>query len=408
MNIACNKVNNFQIHYQGESQMFKEKMDLRLPGPVQVPKEIQIAMQQSFDHPMMDYRNPVFQDVLQETIEKSKMIFQTKNLVVPLTSSGASALETAIINTVGPNDTIILCVVGYFGEYLQGITNHIGCKVVRIETEWGEIVDPEDVRKALQENPEAKAVFATHCETSTSAINNIQAIAAIVQETEAIFMVDAVSSIVGTPLYMDEWGIDIVATGGQKALMLPPGIALITMSEKAWKVIENHQCPSFYFDLKEYKKGLESGVGTPYTPNIALVCGLREACNMIERGGGIESEYQRHAALRDMTRAGVRALGLELLVEESAASPTLTAVKLDNADAFRKMMREEFHIALGGGLGRVKNKILRLGHMGYTDAADMLKMFAAMELALKKSGHEVELGAGVSGAQRQWLENPNC
>lgn len=383
-------------------------MDLRLPGPVQVPKEIQIAMQKSFDHPMMDYRNPAFQEVLQETVEKSKMIFQTKNLVIPLTSSGASALETAIINTVGPNDTIILCVVGYFGEYLQGITNHIGCNVVRVDAEWGEIVDPEDVRKALKENPEAKAVFATHCETSTSAINNIKAIAAVVSETDAIFLVDAVSSIVGTPLYMDEWGIDIVATGGQKALMQPPGLALITVSDKAWDVIDKVHCPSFYFDLKLYKKGIESGVGTPYTPNIALVCGLLEACNMIERGGGIENEYKRHAALRDMTRAGVRALGLELLVEDAAASPTLTAVKLENADAFRKMMREEFHIALGGGLGKVKNQILRLGHMGYTDASDMLKMFAAMELALKKSGHPIQLGAGVSAAQRHWLENPNC
>lgn len=383
-------------------------MDLRLPGPVQVPKEIQMAIEKSFDLPMMDYRNPVFQEVLQETIEKAKTIFQTKNLVIPLTSSGASALEAAIINTVGPKDTIILCVIGYFGEYLQGITDHIGCKVVRVEAEWGEIVDPEAVRQALKENPEAKAVFATHCETSTSAINNIKDIAAIVKETEALFLVDAVSSIVGTPLYMDKWGIDIVATGGQKALMQPPGLALITISDKAWDVIGKLQCPSFYFDLKLYKKDLESGVGTPYTPNIALVCGLLEACNMIERSGGIESEYKRHAALRDMTRAGVRALGLELLVNDSWASPTLTAVKLENADQFRKLMREEFHIALGGGLGKVKNKILRLGHMGYTDAADMLKMFAAMELALLKSGHKVELGTGVAGAQRQWLENPNC
>ncbi|MFC0274391.1 pyridoxal-phosphate-dependent aminotransferase family protein [Metabacillus herbersteinensis] len=388
--------------------MFEEKMDLRLPGPVQVPKEIQRAMLRSFDHPMMDYRNSAFQEVLQETIEKAKTIFQTKNMVVPLTASGASALETAIINTVGANDTIILCVIGYFGEYLQGITTHLGCKVIRVDAEWGEVIDPEDVRKALKDNPEAKAVFATHCETSTSAINNIKDIAAIVKDTDAIFMVDAVSSIVGTPLYMDEWGIDIVATGGQKALMQPPGLALITMSNKAWDVIEKHQCPSFYFDLKLYRKDIEAGVGTPYTPNIALVCGLLEACNMIERSGGIESEYRRHEALRDMTRAGVRALGLELLVDDSAASPTLTAVKLENADEFRKMMREEFHIALGGGLGKVKNKLLRLGHMGYTDAADMLKMFAAIELSLKKSGHSVELGAGVSAAQRHWLENPNC
>lgn len=389
--------------------MFSEKMDLRLPGPVQVPKEIQRAMLRSFDNPMMDYRNPVFQEILHEMMEKSKMIFQTKNTVIPLTSSGASALDAAITNTVGKDDTIIICVVGYFGEYLQGITKHIGCKVVRVDAEWGEVVDPEDVRKALQDNPDAKAVFATHCETSTSAINNIEEIAAVVKETDALFLVDAVSSIVGTPLYMDKWGIDIVATGGQKGLMQPPGLALITMSDKAWGVIEKHDCPSFYFDLKEYRKTIDGGGGTPYTPNIALVCGMLEAINMIEKGGGMENEYTRHAALRDLTRAGARALGLELLVKEDAnASPTLTAVKLENADEFRKIMREQFHIALGGGLGKVKNKILRLGHMGYTDASDMLKMFAAMELALHKTGHDVELGAGVAAAQRQWLENPNC
>src|SRR5699024_10757091 len=154
---------------------------------------------------------PGFQDVLYETMEKAKMVFQTKNEVILLTSSGASALDTAITNTVGPDDTIIICVVGYFGEYLQGIVNHIGCKVVRVDAEWGGVVDKEDVRKALKEHPEAKAVFATHCETSTSAINQVKEIAEVVKETDALFLVDAVSSFVGTPLYMDDWGIDIIA-----------------------------------------------------------------------------------------------------------------------------------------------------------------------------------------------------
>lgn len=389
--------------------MFEEKMDLRLPGPVQVPKEIQRAMLLSFDHPMMDYRNPAFQDVLYETLEKAKIVFQTKNPVIPLTSSGASALDTAITNTVGPGETIIICVVGYFGEYLQGIVDHIGCNVVRIEKEWGDVVDPEEVRDALKKHPEAKAVFVTHCETSTSALNNIREIAKVVSETDALLLVDAVSSIVGAPLYMDEWGIDIVATGGQKGLMLPPGLALITLSEKAWDVVNKHKCPSFYFDLKKYRSTLENGVGTPYTPNIALICGLLESIKMIERGGGMEAQYKRHQSLRDLTRAGVRALGLELLVEnDDDASPTLTAVKMENADEFRKLMREKFHIALGGGLGKLKNKILRLGHMGYTDAADMLKMFAAMELALVEFGYDVELGASVEAAQKQWLNDPNC
>ncbi|MBD1380916.1 pyridoxal-phosphate-dependent aminotransferase family protein [Metabacillus arenae] len=389
--------------------MFSEKMDLRLPGPVQVPKEIQMAMLRTFDHPMMDYRNEEFQEILKETTDASKIIFQTDNPVYVLTASGASALETSMVNLVGPSDTIIICSIGYFGEYLTEIAEHIGVKVIKIEASWGETVDPEDVRNVLKKHTEVKAVYATHCETSTGAVNPIKEIANVVKETDAVFVVDAVSSIVGTPLYMDEWGIDIVAAGGQKALMLPPGIALMTLSEKAWSAIERHQCPSFYFDLKKYRNFLPSG-HTPYTPNIALVNGLLEACRMIRKAGGIEAEYRRHACLRDMTRAGVRELGLKLLVEDSAASPTLTSVVVDftDADQFRKMMRKDLHVALGGGLGQLKGKLLRLGHMGYTDAADILKMFGALELGLRRTGVNVELGAGVAAAQKFWLENPHC
>lgn len=389
--------------------MFSEKMDLRLPGPVQVPREIQRAMLRSFDHPMMDYRNEEFQAILKETAEACKMVFQTGNDVYILCGSGASALETAMVNLVGPNDTIIICVIGYFGEYLIDIAQHIGVNVVRVDAPWGQAVDPGTVKTALDQHPEVKAVFATHCETSTGAINDIEAIASVVKDYDAVFIVDAVSSIVGTPLYMDDWGIDVVATGGQKALMLPPGNALVTVSEKAWGVMNNHHCPSFYLDLKKYKELLPKG-HTPYTPNIALVNGLLEACRMIERAGGMEVAYKRHACMREMTRSGVRALGLELLVEDSAASPTLTSVVFDKGDAdqFRKMMREELHVAVGGGLGKLKGRLLRLGHMGYTDAADILKMFATVELGLMRIGGEVELGKSVAAAQKYWLENPYC
>ncbi|GAB7386999.1 serine-pyruvate aminotransferase [Bacillaceae bacterium] len=389
--------------------MFSEKMDLRLPGPVQVPREIQRAMLRSFDHPMMDYRNEEFQQVLKEATRAARMVFQTQNDVYVLCGSGASALETAMVNVAGPSDTIIICVIGYFGEYLVDIAAHIGINVVRVDAPWGKTVAPEQVQEALKRHPEAKAVFATHCETSTGAVNDIRAIAEIVKEYDALFVVDAVSSIVGTPLYMDDWHIDIVATGGQKALMLPPGIALVTVSEKGWRVIERHKCPSFYLDLKKYRQLLPQG-HTPYTTNIALVNGLLESCRMIEAAGGMEAAYRRHACLREMTRAGVRALGLELFVDDAAASPTLTSVVFDrmDADEFRKMMRQQFHVAVGGGLGKLKGKLLRLGHMGYTDAADILKMFAALELGLVKAGFQVRLGASVAAAQACWLQNPYC
>lgn len=386
--------------------MFSEKMDLRLPGPVQVPGEIQRAMLRSFDHPMMDYRNEEFREILKEASTHVKMIFQTRNNVYTLCGSGASALETAMVNIVGPSDTIIICVIGYFGEYLIDVAEHIGLNVIRVDAPWGEVVDPALVKEALDKHPEIKAVFVTHCETSTGAINDIQTIGSIVKNYNALFVVDAVSSIVGAPLYMDEWSIDIVATGGQKALMLPPGIALVAASDKAWDMIDQHTCPSFYLNLKKYKQLLPEG-HTPYTPNIALVNGLIESCRMIA-AEGMENSYKRHACLRDMTRAGVRALGLSLLVDDSAASPTLTSVVFDKVDAdlFRKMMRENFHVALGGGLGQFKGKLLRLGHMGYTDEADILKMFAALELGLVRVGYDIKLGASVAAAQQFWMENP--
>jgi aspartate aminotransferase-like enzyme len=389
--------------------MFSEKMDLRLPGPVQVPREIQRAMLRSFDHPMMDYRNEAFQEVLKQAAEAAKKVFQTKNDVYLLCGSGASALETTMVNLAGPGDTVIICDIGYFGQYLIEIAAHLGLNVIRVSAPWGKVVDPDDLRQALANHPETKAVFATHCETSTGAINDIETLAGIVSATDAVFVVDAVSSIVGTPLYMDDWQIDVVAAGGQKALMLPPGIALVAVSQKAWDMMNNRQCASFYFDLKKYKELLPRRM-TPYTPNIALVNGLLESCRMIEAAGGMEASYRRHACLREMTRSGVKALGLPLLVEDTSASPTLTSVVFDkmDADEFRRMMREDFHVALGGGLGALKGRLLRLGHMGYTDAADILKMLAALELALIRIGLNVQPGTGVAAAQHYWLDHPHC
>ena len=389
--------------------MFSEKIDLRLPGPTVVPPEVQRAMQMTMDHPMMDYRDKAFSALLADTSESAKMVFQTRQDVLIIAGSGASILEAAMVNIVGSDDTVIICVIGYFGEYLTSIAEHLGAKVIRVEAEWGQVVDPEAVRETLDEHPYAKAVFVTHCETSTGAINNVEVMGGIVKDYDAVLVVDAVSSLVGTPLYMDAWGLDVVGTGSQKALMLPPGIALLSVSEKAWRLIQKRSCPSFYLDLKKYREGIDRGQ-TPYTPNIALVSGLRASLHLISEEG-LENTYKRHALLRDMTRAGVRALGLRCLVEEdAAASPTLTAVKINrvNADDFRKLLRQELHVALGGGLGKLKGKIIRLGHLGYIDSADVLKMLAALELALIKVGYEVSLGSGVAAAQAFWLEHQSA
>lgn len=386
--------------------MFDDKIDLRLPGPTVVPPKVQQAIQRTMGHPMMDYRNEEFSSLLADTSEASKAVFKTEQDVMVVAGSGASILETAMVNLVGPGDTVIICIIGYFGEYLRSIAASLDVDVVALEYTWGEIADPDDVRKALSQHPHTKAVFVTHCETSTAAINNLEALGEVVAGTDAVLVADAVSSIVGTPLYMDAWNIDVVGTGSQKALMLPPGIALISVSRKAWDIIDGRRCRSFYFDLKKYRESVVHGA-TPYTPNIGLVSGLSAALGMIA-DEGIENGYRRHALLRDMTRAGVRALGLECLVADNAASPTLTSVAFDRSDAdeFRRYLRNELHVAVGGGLGKLKGRLLRLGHMGYTDVGDVVKMLAVLEMGMTRFGYDVEPGSGVAAAQAMWSSAP--
>ena len=388
----------------GRVLLFAEKADLRLPGPTAIPPQVERAIQQTLNHPMMDYRNEEFTELVRETSAAARMVFGTRNDVILLAGSGTSALETAMVNLVGPSEKAIICVAGYFGEYFVGIAERLGVEVVRVDVPWGETVDPGDVKAALDRHPDARAVFVTHCETSTGALNPIEAIAAEVRGRDAVLVVDAVSSLGGAPMRMDAWGVDVVASCSQKALMLPPGLALVAVGEKAWQAIRRRRSPSFYFDLRQYASLPEQGQ-TPYTPNIALVAGLREALRLMAEEG-MENVYRRHALLRDMTRAGVRALNLRCLVRDEFASPTVTSVAIEamDADALRTVLRRQLHVAVGGGLGRLKGRLLRLGHMGYCDEGDVLKMLAALESAMAASGLPVELGAGVAAAQRLWLE----
>ena len=384
--------------------LFSEKADLRLPGPTAIPPQVERVIQQTLNHPMMDYRNEAFSELLRETSAAARMVFGTRHDVILLAGSGTSALETAMVNLVGPSEKAIICVAGYFGEYFVGIAQRLGVEVVRLDVPWGEAVDPEDVEGALRRHPDARAVFVTHCETSTGVLHPIEAIAAVVHGHDAALVVDAVSSLGGAPMRMDAWGVDVVASCSQKALMLPPGLALVAVGERAWELIRRRGSPSFYFDLRQYAALPERGQ-PPYTPNVALVAALRESLRLMA-DEGMENVYRRHALLRDMTRTGVRALDLRCLARDEFASPTVTSVMVEamDADQLRALLRRQLHVAVGGGLGRLKGRILRLGHMGYCDAGDVLKMLAALEAAMAASGLPVELGAGVAAAQRVWLQ----
>lgn len=384
---------------------FSERIDLHLPGPTIVPPAVERAIDQALRHPMMDYRTEAFRSVLREASQSLSRALGTRHESMFLSGSGAAALETAMVNLVEASDTIIICVAGYFGEYLTSIAARIGCKVVRLDVEWGTHIDPAAVEVALRAHPETRAVFMTQCETSTGVLNDVEAVAGIVSRTDAVLVVDAVGSFLASELQMDAWGVDVVATASQKALMLPPGLAILAVNSKAWSRIEERPTKSHYFNLTAYKNAPSAGT-TPFTPNVPLINAVRASLAMVN-DEGLSNFQARHELLRDMTRAAMTASGIRLFVEEAdRASHTLTAVATDSfdADQIRTVLREELRVSVGGGLGRLQGRILRLGHLGYTTPLDTIRVIAGLEVACNLCGMKVRLGAGVAAAQDLLVE----
>ncbi|MGZ4164073.1 MAG: pyridoxal-phosphate-dependent aminotransferase family protein, partial [Tumebacillaceae bacterium] len=371
--------------------MFPESTILRIPGPTPVPPQVERAMAT----PMVGHRSGDFSALFAATAERLKAVFQTQQDVLILSGSGTAGLEAAIANTVTAGDTVLVCTAGNFGERFVKLANSYGAHVLTVDAPWGEAIDPQQVATQLTEHPEIKVVFATHCETSTGVLHDIQAIAAVVQATPALLVVDAVSSLGAALLPMDAWGLDIVVTGSQKALMLPPGLCFLAVSEKAWHVVEQNQAPRFYFDLRAYRKNLAAHT-TPYTPSVSMIFGLVEVLNLIEQEG-LPAIYERHLLMQRMVRDAVRALGLPLFTADAVASPTVTSIGSNGFDVeqVRKLLRQDFGIAVAGGQQHLKGQIFRIGHMGYATPVEMLQVIAALEVALLKAGAAIELGAGV-------------
>lgn len=380
--------------------MFGEKAALRIPGPTPVAPEVVRAM----THSMIGHRSADFSNLLKSVETKLRPLFGTTGQVAVIAGTGTGGLEAAIVNLVHPGDGVLAVTIGNFGERFADIAKRAGGNMHTLDFEWGTAANPADVDAFLNDHPEVKVVLATHCETSTGVLNDVKAIAAVVRKHDAYIIVDAVSSLVGARLPMDEWQVDMVVTGSQKALALPPGLALIGISDRALARIKERPARTLYFDLARYAKDLNDNT-TPWTPPVSLVFGLEQSLAMIEEEG-LENVYQRHMVLRDMTRAAVRALGLPLLVEDDAyASPTVTTISTPNfnADDFRKILKNDLHISVAGGQKKLSGKIFRIGHMGYVDAADMLQCIAAMEIALYKIGHPVTFGAGIKAAEEVFL-----
>jgi len=380
--------------------MLTDQQILRIPGPTPIPPSVNRAMSQ----PMIGHRGQSTSDMISDIRPKLKRVFGTEQEVMILTGSGTSGLETAAVNTVAPGEEAVVIVTGSFGERFAKICEAYDIKTHIIEVTWGEALKPLAVKEFLQEHPEVKAVFSTYCETSTGVLNPIPELASAIKEvSDALLIVDGVSCIGGVETKMDEWGLDVVVTGSQKAFMLPAGLAFIAASERAWKKIEDNPRPRFYLDLKKHRDNIVKDT-TPFTPAISLLFGLQQVLQLMEEEG-LEEVYARHRLMMEMTRSAFNALGIPLLTSDEDASPTVTAVEPADFDSpvFRKIMKREFGMDIAGGQQHMAKTIFRIGHMGYCSPADMLQAIAAMEIGIVKAGKEIELGKGVRAAQEIYL-----
>ncbi|MCM3610155.1 alanine--glyoxylate aminotransferase family protein [Planococcus sp. MERTA32b] len=384
--------------------MLIDQQILRIPGPSPIPPSVSRAMAQ----PMIGHRGQSTSDMLADIRPKLKRIFGTAQEVQILTASGTAGLEAAVVNAVAPEDEVLVIVSGAFGERFADICRTYHIKTHIAETEWGKAAAVSDITEALEAYPNIKAVFMTYCETSTGVLNPVKELAAEIRsKSEALIIVDGVSCIGGVETKMDEWGLDIVVSGSQKAFMLPAGLAFIGVSERAWKKIETNPQPRFYLDLQKHRDNLLKDT-TPYTPALSLHFGLQRALELMEEEG-LENVYTRHELLMKMARSAFKALGVPLLTVDEDASPTVTAVQPADfeAEVLRNVLKKEFAMEVAGGQKVLANKIFRLGHMGYCSPADLLQAIAVIEIAIAKAGGEIQLGSGVRAAQQEYLKGVN-
>lgn len=372
----------------------KKEPILMTPGPTNIPQAVLEAMAR----PMIHHRTKGFSQVFARMSKNLMTIFQTKQSVFTMASSGTAALEAAIVNFFSVGDKILVGSIGVFGDRVIKIAKKNGLDVEEVNVPWGQALDPNAIEKKLQADPNIKGVFVTHNETSTGVTNDIETIAQIVKKYPSIFLVDAVSSLGALEIQMDAWNIDVLVTGSQKALMGPAGLGFISVSDKAWALYETSNIPKFYFDLGAYKKSMEkSQPDTPYTPAISTILAMDIALELL-LNEGLENVYLRHKKLGKACREGIKALGLEFFAEEEICSDVITPVKAPQGidiEMVRKMMREQFNVYVAGGQQHLKGEILRIGHMGYANELDLVSTFVSLEYALKQNGYEFELGSSV-------------
>lgn len=371
------------------------KLRLFTPGPTMVSPEAMLAMAQPLDH----HRTAGFREILRECVELLRHVLQTETTPLVVTGSGTAAMEAAIIGCCRPDTKTLVCHAGKFGERWRDILVRFKLPHDEYTLEYGHGFKAEAIASRLKAAPDIKAVIFVHSETSAASLSECQGIAKVCRDHGALCLVDGITSIGVIPFKMDEWGVDIAVTGSQKAMMLPPGLGIVAVSDRAWEVIDSHQAPAYYNDLKAYRKSMEK-FDTPYTPNNQMVSGLKYTLTQIKETG-IENVWTHSALLAKGTRAAVEAMGLKVFAADPVDSVTAVCVP-DGVDEgrWRKDLRNKFGIHCAGGQGHLKGNIIRLNHMGYVDEVDTVGAIAAMEWTLAAQGYKFEIGSGTAAFGR--------
>lgn len=361
------------------------QQNLRIPGPTPIPPQVAEALAR----PMINHRGPEFAAIIERVTSRLKYFFQTEQRILTFPSAGTGGWEATVVNLFSPGDAILSVVMGVFGDRFAKVAQTFGLNVTRYDVPWGQAADPDELIRQLVALPSARAVFLTHNETSTGVMNPLQTLVSAIrkQRPDILIAVDAVSSLSCVDVQMDAWDIDVVLTGSQKGWMVPPGLAMIGLSERAWAATETSTLPRYYWDFRSAYKYLVKGQ-TPYTPPVNIFFGLDVALEMMQAEGR-EAIFARHQAVADVARARARAIGLELFAAPAVASNTVTAIKVPEgipAKAITKAMRENEAVVIAGGQEQLEGKIIRIGHLGYVHEQDIQDAMDALNRQLQELG----------------------
>jgi aspartate aminotransferase-like enzyme len=372
-----------------------EKQYLLTPGPTPVPPAVLAALAE----PVVHHRGRDFKAIYERCLARLHDVYRTDHDVLLFTNSGTGAFESAVANLTSPGDRALVLSSGNFGERWASMAKSFAADVVHVRLAWGEVPEADDLRTALSAEGEVRVVYLVHSETSTGVVSDIQALAAVAKEAGALVVVDAVSSLGAVPVETDAWGLDVVVSGSQKALMCPPGLGFVSVSPAALETASRATSPRYVLDW-ERTRAAQAKLDAPFTPAVSLVKALDVALGLLLEEG-LEAGFERHARLGRACRAGVKAMGLELFSPDDDRSAVVTAIRMPesiDSTAVVGTLRDRFGITVANGQGELKGKIVRIGHIGWSDVFDITTALAALELTLVRAGAEIERGAAVSSA----------